>query len=59
MRAYREQYGNQAFDQYLQEESRRDEQSEQPGYNVGQQQEDDDEEEEAPLAIEYQPDQAQ
>ena len=28
MRAYREQYGNQAFDQYLQEESQRDEQSE-------------------------------
>ena len=28
MRAFREQYGNQAFDQYMQEESRRDEQSE-------------------------------
>lgn len=28
MQAFREQYGNQAFDQYMQEESHRDEQSE-------------------------------
>ena len=45
MQGYRDQYGNQAFDQYMQEESRRDEESQ-----YGQEQEDT---EEAQLAIEY------
>ena len=44
---YRERYGNRGFDQYLQEESQRDEQSQ---YGHG---DEDQDEEEAPLAIEY------
>ena len=46
MRGYRDQYGNRAFDQYMQEESRRDEDSQYDGANEG--------EDGAPLAIEYQ-----
>lgn len=44
VRGYRDQYGNGAFDQYMQEESRRGEDSQ---YG------DEQEEDEAPLAIEY------
>ena len=65
MQAFREQYGNQAFDQYMQEESHRDEQSEygpedqEAQYQNQEEQNEEEEEEEgeAPLAIEYRPDQ--